>query len=339
MIGSFKTTFFLIGIAALWAGAGSATPLPPLDFKQLIDSSDVICIGAVESVRDLGKVTRQNGNQTIEFERKGAIVKCQRVLKGQITTSELLTVEFLDSKQFLLGSAVLSAGETAMLFLAKAETNYQMASPYYGKQVAVASPVNEDQSIPVINKIEREFLNVVSKGSDAEASTALDRLFKLDSRALVAESNRVMEAVSKRPEREEAVAVTVLALRIKDGDFEALLQVPKLSSNVTDRDSYLPWQDNLLTAIDQIHDEKAVPVLNKLLVSKSPAVRREASRALATLANRSSVPYLVKGLQDSDVDTSYNSLIALSRITGKPGPGREEFERNREKYVLEWKTP
>lgn len=334
----FCLSLLVIGAVMLNTNPAAAAPVPALDFKQLTEASQVICVGAVEGVRDLGAVEHEYGGRTLTLERKLASLRCERGLKGEVKPGDRLAVEFLGSQQYLLPYVSLEAGGVGMFFLARGEgDSYRLASPFHGRQVAVlAAPDNADAA-PVLEKIEREFLNTVRKGGPPEALTALDRLFLLDSRGLVGEGEQIMRGLSNQQVR-EAVGGTILALRIRGGEPEALEQVRALPASVTDRHSYARWQHNLLTVIGQLRDKKALPFLNKLLVGESPALRREASRALTTLADNTSIPFLVRGLQDEDVDTSYNSLIALSRVTGKPGPGRDEFEQNRRKYVEEWKV-
>jgi hypothetical protein len=224
-----------------------------------------------------------------------------------------------------------------VLFLSSVTSGetYKLTDPIHGKDVAISAEVVYDPSAPVDQKLEAEFIAVVERGGSAPALTALDRLFKLRSQRLRRERDSILAAV-RDPGVRQAVDGTVQALNIDDGDVEALRRVIDLPSSVTDRQSYLVWQHNLLMSVSQVRDPKMVPVMNQLVVGKSLSVRKEASRSLEDLADVSSVPFLKKCLADSDVETAYNCLVALSKVTGKPGPDRAAFEKNRMFYQREW---
>lgn len=81
----------------------------------------------------------------------------------------------------------------------------------------------------------------------------------------------------------------------------------------------------------------ALPALHRLMKQKNSSLRLEVSEALKDVGDESSVPVLAEGLDDPNPDVAMNSLSGLSRITKRPGPGFDEFQKNRAKVGKEWK--
>jgi HEAT repeats len=316
----------------------SAVPVPNLDFERLIAESDLVCVGSTESLVDQGQDRMSVGGAAMTLERMMAMVRCHRVLKGNLGSGAIVNVEFVGSSERFLPFVSLSAGETTMLFL-KAGSNsgtYTFADPYHGKQPASRGLISYSPSASIRQKVEAELVGAVREATPpANALQALDRLKQMNSELFLPQADTLAASASD-PQVRNSIVGTAVALRIEAGDIEALRLIQTLPMNATDNEAYQPWQDALLSAIEQLRAPKAVPILNQLLGSGNPGLRASAARALDQVANDTSVPFLKQCLSDNNSNTAYDCLVALSKVTNKPGPGYNEFQRNRAKYVEVW---
>jgi hypothetical protein len=232
----------------------------------------------------------------------------------------------------LLDEISLVQDEDVILFLKKSEADIYDATSPDEVQRTVGGELRVDDNLSVREKVEQELLHVAKNGDAAISQQAIRKLKELDSQLLLQPQTGV-----KTPEAREALLGAAMALRIKRGDDTALEEVLGSKTFSADKTSYLFWEDDVLREIGGVRKKSALPQLHKLLTHPSPAVRMEASSALQEIGDKTSIPYLIQGLNDSDPHTAAKCLSALCRITGRPGPGYKEFVKNRQKVAEEWK--
>lgn len=307
-----------------------AEPVNKLNFERLIRSSDVICVGSVATIDRKGTVNQTIGGRKFTFDRNIAKIRCLRILKGGVARGAVLDLEFVSSAKYFSLSPPLAKTDTCMLFLKLKGKIYEFADRHYGRQVAAArgfTPTGKS----VVDKIEGEFLHCVEHGDYVVSLQSLDRLWSLKSKKLISYESKILSSVSDDRVR-EAIRGTVTAIRIAGGDVKALEDVKTLAFPETR--GFISWQAAILTAISKVRNEKAVETTNELMLHNNSVVRRAAMRALQHIANESSIPYLIVGLQDSNVDTSYGCYRTLMLLTNnRGGPPIPEYREKRQLYV------
>ena len=99
---------------------------------------------------------------------------------------------------------------------------------------------------------------------------------------------------------------------------------------------------HLQTYLGSIKDPAAIPSLIHLMASPDVEIRRGAAQALCNISLAATIDPLIEGLDDSDVEVQYYSVIGLAKISGKPYngwyPGRGIFGQNTQYYLNHWKA-
>jgi HEAT repeat protein len=97
---------------------------------------------------------------------------------------------------------------------------------------------------------------------------------------------------------------------------------------------------NLDYAISQgVHDDRAIPVLARLLLLPEVETRRAAASALWHTHSRSAVSGLIQALNDEDFEVRYYGVVGLAEITGELEwhPNMEVFHQDETKYLQHWR--
>lgn len=114
----------------------------------------------------------------------------------------------------------------------------------------------------------------------------------------------------------------------------------RLAANwlLTDTLSESSRNETLNAIANSLTNPDAVPVLNDLLRSGGPSVRRAAMEALWHIGVPSSVELLIAGLKDNDHQVRFYAVRALADIYNDPdwGPAEGLFDRDEERYLTYW---
>ena len=311
-----------------------ATPVPIVDFKKLIDEADLICTGTVDAVSPKGKVDHSIGGQTYKVDRKVATVRCERIYKGSLKPHEKIQVEFLDAKDISMPYQTLGPEKSVLLLLAKADgpKEFKQINLYKWKWVVIPGSVSVDANADISEKIGAELEYTAEHEKGPVAEQAIQGLYQLDSKTRLAAA-----AKKGNPDSQDTLDGNVLALRIRHGDDAALDEANRLPVFESDRKGYTQWQGNILHEIGHISRTSARPQLNKLLESRNSGLRLEASESLKNIADKTSIPFLIECLADHRVDAAMNCLVALCRVTNRPGPGFADFKMNQASVEKEWR--
>jgi hypothetical protein len=328
---------FLVGlslaIAALPVNAG---PVPSLNIDSLIASSDAIVVAEVLTVAKQGTVEREYSGRRLVVDTYQAKVRCLRVLKSEIKPGDTILVEFVSSDKVPLPSPVLRERQTAMMFLSEVpkEKVYQFSHQYHAIQPAYTKEAAVDVRLAVSQRVESEFIVAIGDPDEMVALAALDRLCTMDSQMLRKGQAALLEKVTGRVR--SALELTLLALRVRDEPGKALAEVGKQLAFGSDKDGWSSAEYQVLSALRGVKDERALPAMYELLNHTNRQIRRAVIWSIRDLADRTAIPYLVKGLQDADHEVSYGCLVALCRITRRSGPGMGDFLKDKQKYLTDW---
>lgn len=98
---------------------------------------------------------------------------------------------------------------------------------------------------------------------------------------------------------------------------------------------------NSVMALEGFRTPRAVPLLNQLLFNHSASVRMMAGQALRALRSRTSVPYLVLSLHDTNTEVAAIAYFGLHEIMPSIGPYHDSlyFDAHRQaeiKKIMAW---
>jgi HEAT repeat protein len=97
---------------------------------------------------------------------------------------------------------------------------------------------------------------------------------------------------------------------------------------------------NIMTSLDQVRDQRALPDLEALSGSRLNLIRSGAMGAIRRMAGPGTAPFLIQRLDYPDREVQYEAVITLAEIFkkgGEYGPDVPTFEKNPESYVAVWK--
>lgn len=316
-------------------GAVMAGPMPDLRIRDIIQASSLICAGRVEAIEDGGKTKLSLGGKEYEVDQKLAEIECERVQKGALSGGSRVRVEFLDSSEIMLPYQVVRAKDHALFFLVQGSHAgvFKGASPYRWVQILPGGRVAKVGQGTVTERVEEELMAAVKDGDRAVAERALESLYQLESRKMLAGP-----ITPKSTEVQEALKGTTLALRIRKGEATALEEASRLPVFESERKSFQRWEGAILDEISHARGKAALPALHKLLRSRNPTVRQHAAMALKESGDRTSIPVLIECLGDKNQYAAMDCLSALSRITKRPGPGFDDFRKRQAEIEAEWQN-
>jgi hypothetical protein len=320
-------TFLLISWQSL------ATPIPPLSVPELVKNADLILVGEVVAIRDLGagRLTLESGEKTGRLMR--GEVRADEVLKGP---ADLQTVEF----RFFwadepIGYSGVQLGWYRIILLKKVGSHYEFADPYHPSLVAARG------------------------AAETEPGDALERVTARIGRVLrssEASSHQKREAIwaLSTVKTESATLILRSALTQKDpavrlGAAGALLERNDLSGIALAQDALLRGTANVSTEVlhnlryaisEGVRSKEAAPVLGKLLRSQDVETRRAAASALWHSGTPASISFLVEALEDPDIEVRYYGVIGLAETMGQPDwrPNMDEFVSNQARYLNYWRA-
>jgi HEAT repeat protein len=185
-----------------------------------------------------------------------------------------------------------------------------------------------------ISKLESALLSLldIADRSPAAVHYAIFALGKLEGFPILSPETlaRLAEYVpSARPV--PAFAAIRLILRTKSPQGAELLK------QYLDDHEGESLQDGGMAWVSQVRDPCALPTLEALTRSKYRQVRAGAISALQGIRSPTSIPVLMKRLNESDDDERYWTVTALAAVVGFAPPW-EEFNRDPDKYSHLWKN-
>jgi hypothetical protein len=326
-----KTRMLLLAAALVSvASITSASPVPQLRVAELVQNADVIVVGSVQAIGDLGPGSAVTPSGPLIGRRLVATLVIDRVLKGQNRSS----LEFIFVRSDTSGAyGGIAAGDYRVFFLKGSGDPYELVSPYYPSLVAIrGSTTTAETALDRVCEVLAEVLNSPSESLGSRQS-AISALWGVKSR--FAADGLASALGDDTPAIRFGAASSLLA----SGDLRALsVADPALMSSGPTVPSDL--LHNLIVAIDGLKDLDAIPELDRLLTSPNVETRRRAVRALRFSAATPALDSLAKALDDADNEVRYEAVAGLAGIAGQPqwGPSIPEFNNNPTRYIEHWKA-
>jgi hypothetical protein len=138
---------------------------------------------------------------------------------------------------------------------------------------------------------------------------ATEAMFSIESRVAVP----LMRKILLDGKTNQKARLYAAAYLVHTGDWTVLKQIE--AEMVAPGDSLLLATDKVAFGLDGVSSSDATADITKLMKSTSVPVRRCAAQCLRRIGDQSIIPGLLQGMQDSDLDTSWQSLVGLSEVT------------------------
>jgi hypothetical protein len=309
----------------------SGIPIPAMDLADLAQRSDLIAIGQIISiVQKDARTIELNGTPTHVRIMVGEL-RVDQSLKGAVNVPSL-SFEF-ELPDVPLGYGAIAPMSYRMIFLKKVPAGYSFVSAYYPSVCAIPGVLPRDTE--TLDNITAQLAAVVQ---DLRADTAQkeEALYALRTLRIPAATDALKSALQEKSTDLQLIATGTLLER---NDISGI-QIAEES--LTKRPPAIPSYlfHNVAYAISQgVRDERAIPVLARLLRLPEVETRRAAASALWHTHSDSAAPALVAALDDPDFEVRFYGVIGLAEITGQSDwhPNMEVFHGNEAKYLQHWR--
>jgi hypothetical protein len=312
-----------------------ASLVPQLDLSALVDTSDLIVVGAVTEVRQGERSTITVQGQSVPALSMTTTLDIESVLKGKLANSRVSFQFFLPL--WPVGYRGIPPGQFGVFFLRQASGGWQLLDGYH--PYVVAAPGRPGTGGTYLDNVTAELANALSS-PQTSIGTKRDAVEALGTLTTPAASAALEAAAEGGQVAPRALAMTALLERGKGEWIEAAAIF--LASSERGLDPYVLWR--LSGAIEiielRLRDPKPIPALVPLLHVSNVTVRRAGAAALRNTHNAAATDPLIDALQDSDLEVQYQAVIGLAEITGTTGewaPGSELFRQDPGRYVDHWR--
>lgn len=336
IISGLLVAFFVMMIAS--PKNSLAFIVPSLSIQELISRSDIVCKGSVVQVVKIGESERRSGDGRLiaKMDSKRAVVHCDRILKGG-KISETIEVEFEEvSEGSLLGYEALKQGEYVLLFLKQKNSRYALTSPYCGKiHISNKALQIEADGTDTMALLQQELLNSLRDEDPNRILPSLEVIERLNMKAAAVHIEKLLDS------NDLAVKGQALSTLIMIGSIDHIAEAISYIDEQPVTKAQKKYKLKIIYNLEKISDIQAVPELHVLLKHQNTSVRREVARSLRGIKSPSSIPYLVAGIDDSNVEVRYQCMMGLAKMLAKGGdwaPAYKRFLEDESKPILLWKA-
>lgn len=321
----------------------SATPVPYISFQDLLSKSDFICKGEVLQVDKIGESEERasDDNRLLgKINTKVAMVGIDRILKGN-ETEKTIKVEFEEVfAGVILSRMMLKKGEYVLLFLKREGEQYRLTFKYYGKFRAKIPVSRKELKIKAEGSnpsalVQQELLNSLRDEGSNIVLPSLIGMEGLKSKASIMHIENLLDS------NDLAVKGQALSTLINIGSIDHIAEAISYIDEQPTTKKRGWYKTKIIYALENIRDANALPQLHTLLKHQNALVRREIARSLRSIKDRSSIPFLVDGLDDSYVKVRYQCMMGLAKILEKYGdfaPAYKIFLEDESKPISLWKA-
>jgi len=325
---NFRLCLYLCLVACLTVV--SAAPIPILNIEELTKRADVVAVGTVTAISELGRISQSATTGQVAGRRMAAQLLIDQVVKGPQLTSLQFQFALADVPGAALG--VVDAGSYRMFFLKRQSDRFELADPYYPS--LVASQGHQSTSATAYEKVLEEVAFVVGAGQALahQKREAIDTLWGIRHPV----STSALRAALK--DGDSNIRLSAAAALLKINDSSAL---PTAETALTQGDPNASPEtlQNLRVAIAQGgRDPQAVESLARLVSKGDVETRRAASSALRSMRSPAAANVLANALSDNDEIVRYMAVSALAEVNREPewGPSLPEFQADQQKYLNHW---
>lgn len=316
---------FALASLILW-NTGNAAIIPILDISDLATSADLIAIGPITSVEEVGATSIETLNGSVPARAMRATMTLDQLVKGRETASTIEILFALPDRQ--IGYANVSSGSYSIVFVRKRDTGvYGFVSPYYPTLRAVPGTSGAGD-----NPYER-VLSILIAGLQASTlpearSLIIMQLARIDNPIVIDALTSVLS------DTDPTVRLMATASLLSSGQVSALPLAEVALGSDTNVDSGL--LHNLRIGISEgMRSEDAIPGLERLLQNADPETRRAAANALSKTESLLIVKPLMSALDNSDSDVRLAAVQGLAKILDqrKLLPTIDGFRADEQRYI------
>lgn len=347
---------------------------PEVDLREVFSNADVIVVGRVASLVITDKMIRRTRvilppgrdlllepsdkiifqakhKREYEFYLRQATLTVEQVIKGQPGNKEVV-VEYPGAKkgQGVSGGLVtmlenLNPGKRMVLFLRapKKDAEYYTFVNDYKSAIRIADTPEINQmlegKVPKGN-IEEYIASLLAISlenfSGGPFLYGMDDLANLSGKEAAPAIKNILDH-TKDPFNRGQALITLFNI----GDYARFDEAMDYISSADESALNISALKGILSSrIALIKDTNLVAkYCVPLMQHPKDFVRRDAAYAIRHAHLRSAVPQMIKGLEDSDLDTRYQCLMGLGETVGGPaGIAKELFKKNESEYISKWKT-
>jgi hypothetical protein len=314
---------------ALYTASGNGTIVHSLDVAALVESSDLIVVGQVSTIRDQGTTHSETPHDSRLEKRLLAVLSTEKTLKGTATSSDL-TFEFT-LPEAPGGAQEIRPGQYGIFFLRHNSAGLGLADRDYPRLPALPGFRVPDE--PPLDSVIAELAEVLTypNSTKSERSTALEGLGSVRTKLATEIMERALETSSSSFQLEIAsklVARNDLAgLPIVE---RALLNPYNLSKNTV---------SGLTGSLAGLSDPKSIPALRRLMSTEDERVLSSVVIALRQTRSRDALLPLSDLLNNEQQTVRYYAVAGMGEITVQDRwtPTFPEFLKNEAKYLNYWR--
>jgi hypothetical protein len=287
------------------------------DIKPLFASSDTVCVGKVLSV--------SSGVATVLVER---------YYKSTDTGSSIKVRYSKPEASAGTNSVTLAPGEHVLLFLRRANQEFEFADPWFSK-LPMSSYLAKEGRRPGLAQLE---LDLEAGLNDPQRQSIRNNLEILGGMEKLERTTKIRELAAS-PELEIRAAALLALQRV--GDYSHIQQSLELMSLPIGGGTLSEALRLLPITFESVNDRRVLPILFRFADSPYWAVRTSVMKALRNLHDPRSVPMIVRRLEDSDFFIRYDAVFTLAAIEEKQDanwlPALGEYKKYESRYLNQWK--
>jgi hypothetical protein len=304
-------------------------PISDFQINQLLEESEVIGVCKVRDTVTVFPCPEKDGC----FEAKCDVLS---TLKGQ-TLSNLTVVTYINPyvNPVNLGFGCLKEGDISILFLKNEKDNiFDFANVEHPK--ISLYKFYEQQDVPtnsVKQRIRSQLIQALNSNDPQEVINGIYWLTEMDED--VPQERLIQFTKSKNMDLRLAALRRLISYKNPTAIREValLLLSPDIYKEISNSQFFdLAWTLELEASC------VSLDLANRLASSTNAKVQRIGVRILKEVGDSSSIPHLISALDAENIDTQISAIVALSRITGKKGPGWNEFMKNPSAETQKWKN-
>jgi hypothetical protein len=320
---------FFVVIAAI---VTTAIPVPVLSVSDLMERSDLIVVGSVVFVQEVGASTVEIGARSVKAHEMQCTVQLYGTLKGTTDGRELSFRYSLPEEP--IGYATISAPSYEIIFLKKGENGYSLTDPYYPSLPAIPGTAVTDGNTDTLGGITLH-LDAVVRSTTAPPAQRQRALYALST---IGGSQSTGALQAGLVQSDQALRLNAAAYLLQRNNLSGLKAAEvALLTPPDDVPRYV--LHNLAYGISEgVKDPVAVPSLKKLLHVEDVETRRAAASALWHVGTKSAEGPLASALNDPDLAVRYQAVWGLAQMAGQTAwaPNLEVFRAHEAKYVKHW---
>lgn len=320
-----------ISLLVLFGAITVAIPVPVLDVADLAERADLIAVGQIVSVT-------QENSQTVDIDgvptpvhMTAGTMRVDQILKGTIDSSQLRFEFVLPDAP--LGYGGVSPGTYRIVFFKKARAGYSFVSPYYPS--CVATPGVPRREAGLLENVSYQ-LEAVLLAPGTQVAQKEEALHELRTLRTPTATHALVRALQ---EKTTDLQLTAVAALLERNDLSGM-QIAEVA--LTARPPTIPSYllHNIAYAISQgVRDDRAVPMLKRLLRVPDTETRRAAASGLWHTGSSAAAPALAAALNDGDFEVRYYGVIGLAEIAGQREwhPNMDVFRSEEARYLEHWR--